>query len=206
MYRALTISSPEKAVRRRMLPGLLRCVTSRQMLALLPLAAFTVAGFLLMPHLEEWGTLGYAGVFGINLLGSGTLLLPTPGLVVAFVAAGVWNPFLIALMGAIGSTLGDLTGYLAGTASRKKLNGVAARNKWYGRIQKWMEHRGALTVFVLALVPNPFFDLAGLAAGSMGYPFRRFAVACLLGKSGKFLAVSLAGYWGSMVLAPLIGL
>ncbi len=44
---------------------------------------------------------------------------------------------------------------------------------------------GGLTVFVLSLIPNPFFDLAGIAAGVLRYPVSRFLFFCWLGNTIK---------------------
>jgi uncharacterized membrane protein YdjX (TVP38/TMEM64 family) len=56
-----------------------------------------------------------------------------------------------------------------------------------------MERRGGVTILVLSVIPNPFFDLAGIAAGSLGYPMRRFLFIAWLGKSIKTTIVAWAG-------------
>jgi uncharacterized membrane protein YdjX (TVP38/TMEM64 family) len=65
----------------------------------------------------------------------------------------------------------------------------------YRRIAGWVERRGTLTVFVLAAIPLPLIDLAGLAAGAMGMSFVRFELACLAGKITRFVPVALLGHW-----------
>src|SRR3990172_1702018 len=64
------------------------------------------------------------------------------------------------------------------------------------QVERWMQDRGGLVIFLFALIPNPFFDFIGFAAGSMDYPVRRFLVFCALGKAVKFLAIAYAGYYG----------
>jgi uncharacterized membrane protein YdjX (TVP38/TMEM64 family) len=56
-----------------------------------------------------------------------------------------------------------------------------------------MEQRGDITIFVLSVIPNPFFDLAGIAAGTLRYPLWRFLLACWLGKTIKTTVVAWAG-------------
>jgi uncharacterized membrane protein YdjX (TVP38/TMEM64 family) len=56
-----------------------------------------------------------------------------------------------------------------------------------------MQRHGFLTVLALSAIPNPLFDLAGIAAGASHYPIARFVTACFLGKTIKGLAIALAG-------------
>jgi uncharacterized membrane protein YdjX (TVP38/TMEM64 family) len=56
-----------------------------------------------------------------------------------------------------------------------------------------MQRNGALTVFVLSVVPNPFFDLAGVAAGVLRYSVSHFLLFCWLGKSIKTITFAFAG-------------
>ncbi len=56
-----------------------------------------------------------------------------------------------------------------------------------------MKRGGGPTLFVLSLFPNPFFDLAGIVAGTLGYPLWRFLLICWLGKTIKTTLVAWAG-------------
>jgi len=56
-----------------------------------------------------------------------------------------------------------------------------------------MERRGFLTLFVLSAIPNPVFDLAGIAAGMVGFPVAKFLLACWLGKTLKGVVVAYLG-------------
>jgi membrane protein DedA with SNARE-associated domain len=58
-------------------------------------------------------------------------------------------------------------------------------------VRRW----GLLTIFALAFIPGPVFDLAGIAAGTLRVPFRRFLLACLAGKLLRFIAVAWAGHF-----------
>ena len=44
-------------------------------------------------------------------------------------------------------------------------------------------------MFALAAIPNPFFDVAGIAAGSLGYSIRRYLLYVLAGETVKFVAI-----------------
>jgi membrane protein DedA with SNARE-associated domain len=50
-----------------------------------------------------------------------------------------------------------------------------------------------LTIFVLAAVPSPLIDLAGIAAGTLRMPYRVYLVACVLGKVLRFIGFAWLG-------------
>jgi len=137
-------------------------------------------------QLVRWG---YPGVFLISFLGNATVILPAPSLAVVFAMGGVLNPVLVGLAAGPGEALGELTGYLAGYSGRA----VVENRPMYERLSRWMQRNGALTVFLLSFVPNPFFDLAGIAAGVLHYPISRFLFFCWLGKSIKTTLFAFAG-------------
>jgi len=70
-------------------------------------------------------------------------------------------------------------------------------------VRDLIARRGFLTLFVLSAIPNPLFDLAGVAAGMARYPVLAFLFPCWLGKTLKSLIVALVG---SVSLEWLIGL
>jgi uncharacterized membrane protein YdjX (TVP38/TMEM64 family) len=173
--------------------------------ALLPTVAITIAAIVLRHDLQNLSTLGYIGIFLANLAASANMVLPLPGLAATFAAAGVWNPVVVALVGAVGSTLGEGTMFLEGVGSRRAVNKYATRFKWYPQIESWMERHGGVTVLVLAAVPGPWFDFAGFAAGATRYPIHRLAIAVLTGRLVKFSVVAVAGYWGAPILLGIFG-
>ncbi|MFH1086468.1 MAG: VTT domain-containing protein [Chloroflexota bacterium] len=142
---------------------------------------------------------GYLGVFLIAMLGNATVVVPVPGLAAVFAGGGVLNPLLVALVAGLGMPLGELSGYLAGYGG----SAVVADRARYERLRGWMERRGLLTLIVLAAVPNPVFDLAGITAGMMRYPVTKFLLACWIGSTIKALAVA---FLGSVSLSWVLGL
>jgi len=66
-----------------------------------------------------------------------------------------------------------------------------------------MEKRGTLVMFLMAIVPNPLFDVAGLAAGALEMPLRRFFLAVLAGKIIKDLYLAGAGGLGAAIFDQL---
>lgn len=167
--------------------------------------AVAVAAVVILPFLPvQWRDLrayGYLGIFLINVVGSGSVFFPVPGLAAAFVGGGVsLNALGVTLAGAAGSTIGEMTGYLAGYGGQVLLK----RNKHYARVEEWMCRYGDATVFVMAAIPNPLFDLAGLAAGSLRFPVWRFLLAAFLGKVVKFAVFTLIGAASFRHLLPLL--
>jgi len=136
------------------------------------------------------GNWGYLGVFLVMLLSNATIVFPAPGLLTVFSAAGAYNPLLVGIAGGLGSGLGEVTGYLAGYGATTFFK----EDKRYKRIVSWMKRNGFLTIFFLAAIPNPLFDIAGLSAGSLKYDWRKFVLACVAGNIIKAVAVAFLGY------------
>jgi uncharacterized membrane protein YdjX (TVP38/TMEM64 family) len=149
----------------------------------------TAAVFAVGDRLAELQALGYLGVFVIAVLGNATIILPVPGLAVVFAGGGVLNPLLVGLVAGVGEPIGELTGYLAGYGG----SAVVEDAQRYERIRRWMERRGFATLLVLAAVPNPLFDVAGMAAGMLRYPVGKFLLACWLGKTLKAIVIAYLG-------------
>ncbi len=139
----------------------------------------------------EIQNVGYAGVLAVNLIGSASVIVPVPGLAaVCGASAGDvgLNPALLGLAGGFGSTIGEMSGYLAGYGGTTLIQ----RSKRYDRFRQLVISNGGLTLFVLSVIPNPLFDIAGIAAGSLGYPLKRFLLYVLAGKVIKFVVVAYA--------------
>ena len=58
------------------------------------------------------------------------------------------------------------------------------------RLTRWVKRRGMLVIFALALVPNPVFDVAGIAAGVLRMPLVRYLGAAASGKVIKNILVA----------------
>ena len=175
--------------------------TALRVLALMAAIAITVAGYLLRDELQNLEVLGYPGIFLISLISNATIVLPAPGFIVTIVAGSIFNPILVAIAAASGAALGELTGYLAGYSGR----GVFERSPSYDRLEELMEKYGGWTVLVLAATPNPFFDIAGAAAGALRMPVLAFLMWAFAGKMIKMLALAYAGALGIDWILGLVG-
>lgn len=168
---------------------------ARALLGLLASVALTLAIVALPLDIERWGAYGYGGAFGLALLSSATVLVPSVALGAAlrFGAVATLHPLLVGLLSGLGAGLGESTGYLAGRSGSELAR--LDKRRSYRRIAGWVERRGSLTVFVLAAIPLPLIDLAGIAAGALGLGYRRFVLACVAGKIARFVPLALLGRW-----------
>ena len=158
--------------------------------ALLVSVGITVAIILLRDQLGNFAVYGYPGIFLVNLIGNATLILPAPAYAAVFAVGSVMDPVLVGIVGGLGAALGEMTGYLAGVGGRP----VVKNRMLYERLEGWMHKRGMMVViFLLALVPNPIFDVGGLLAGALRMPVFRFLLACWAGKTVRLIAIALLG-------------
>ena len=142
--------------------------------------------------LKGWG---YFGVFLVSLAFNATIFLPT-GSFFAMAAFGAVlpSPTLVGLVGGVGAAIGELTGYMAGYSGQAVLSRVS-RQKVYIRLRGWVEKWGFLTVFLLSIVPF-VFDLVGIAAGVLRFPWWKFLLACWLGRTILYVGVAWGGALG----------
>ena len=163
----------------------------RRIAALLVSVGLTVGLFIFREQLAQLSAYSYLGLFAISIIGNATVLLPVPSLAATFIAGGVFSPVLAGVVSGAGMAIGELVGYLAGYGGTAVVE--TKNHDLFRRMQLWMQRHGFLTIFLLSAIPNPVFDLAGLAAGMSHFPVGRFLMACFLGKTLKGLAIALAG-------------
>jgi membrane protein YqaA with SNARE-associated domain len=157
--------------------------------AVLAAIGITVGIILLRGHIKEFAVYGYPGIFLISFIGNATLILPAPSFAVVFAVGGALNPLLVGIVAGLGATLGELTGYLAGVGGR-----YAIENRvLFNRVERWMLKGGPLVIFMLAIIPNPAFDVGGIVAGALRMPVWQFILAAWAGKSIRFTLLALSG-------------
>jgi membrane protein YqaA with SNARE-associated domain len=173
-----------------------------QLLALLGVIGITVLIFALRDQIKELTEWGYLGIFGLSVVSNATVILPAPGIAFTCAFGTIFNPLGIALVSGAGAALGELTGYLAGYSGR----GVVERSDLYERLEAWTERYGPWTILVLAMIPNPVFDLAGAAAGALRMKVSTFLLFGFVGKSIKLLAITYACASGAEWLSRFLGI
>jgi uncharacterized membrane protein YdjX (TVP38/TMEM64 family) len=158
-------------------------------LVLVAVIALTAVLFIYRKEVQKFGALGYPGIFFISMLSNATLILPVPGVLFTSAMGAVFNPWWVALAAGTGAAIGELTGYLAGFSGQA----VIENKKWYERVSGWMMKYGDITILVLAFVPNPVFDVAGMVAGALRMPLWRYLLMSWIGKIGKMLLFAFGG-------------
>lgn len=149
----------------------------------------------------DFSDIGYVGLALTVLIASGGLVLPVPSLATACAAGILLEPTYVALVAGSAGAAGELTGYFLGYSGR----GVLDKSRLYQRMERWMRRRGFLVLFVMALIPNPFFDFVGIAAGALRYPIWRFLAVVWVGKFLKFLTLAYACVHSVSWLTDLFG-
>lgn len=173
--------------------------TILRILAVLAVVGITVYIYSIRDRVEEFTQYGYSGIFVVMLLANATVFLPAPGVAVVFAMGSVFNPLGVAFAAGAGGAIGELTGYLAGYGGQAAVENT----KIYNRILPWVQKYGAWVILVLSSVPNPFFDMAGIAAGIARIPFWQFLLACWVGQTIKMTMFAYAGAYSIDWIANL---
>ena len=178
-----------------------RRIVALRVIALLAVIAITIFIYSIRDQAEQLQAYGYPGIFILSLLSNATIILPAPGLAITFAAGGVFDPFWVGIAAGAGAALGELTGYLAGFSGQGVLEGT----KVYERMEDLTRRYGNWTVLFLAIIPNPFFDVAGAAAGALRMPVSTFLLWATIGKIIKMWIFAYAGALSVDWLFQLLG-
>jgi len=160
-----------------------------RVVALMFVIAISFYIFSIRDRAQEFAKYSYPGIFLLSFMAYATVFLPAPGVAVVFSMGAVFNPLIVALVAGAGAALGELTGYLLGFSSQP----VVERVDVYQKMVAWLSRYGSVAILVLSAIPNPFFDLTGLAAGALKMPVHKFLFWAWLGETLKMLTVSYAG-------------
>jgi membrane protein YqaA with SNARE-associated domain len=169
-----------------------RRLTILRLLSLLLVVGIAVVIFIFRDQIKNLAQYGYLGIFLATLISNATVFVPVPGVMVVFAMGAVFHPIPTAIAAGLGGATGELSGYLLGFSGQ----GVAERSERFQQVYGWMaEHRrwSDLAILVLAATPNPFFDMAGIAAGMLKIPIYRFWFFCAIGSIIKYMVFALAG-------------
>lgn len=171
------------------------------MAVLVGITGFSVLTQDVIPALEG---MGYVGIFAVGLLGTGAMVIPAVTLPMAFALGGLpgYSAVLIGLAGAAGETLGSVVGYRIGRGAR----GGLERIRGFGWVQRQLQQRGIVAVFLISLVPNPLVKVTTLAAGAAHMPLLPFLLASAAGKFVKFSVAAWIGAVGVAFVFRVLGL
>ena len=142
--------------------------------------------FLIRDQLVKWSTYGYIGIFAINMIGSASVLVPVPSPLASIVGASIYNPMWVGIVSGLGAAIGEMSSYFTGRVGTFIVED--------SRLYKWMEMAMLRfqwpVIFLLAFIPNPFFDLTGMLAGLLRIPIKYYFPVMLIGKLCKFILLA----------------
>ncbi len=176
-------------------------------LAVVLVIVFAFTFFYFDVDITRLQTYGYIGVFAISVIGAASILLPTPSVAAILGGGTVLNPLLglppfllVGLVGGFGEALGEFTGYALGYGGSPAVR----ERSFYQTLERWMIRHGMLTMFVFSAIPNPVFDVVGVAAGAVRMPLWRFFFSVLAGKILKDIALAGGGVLGIGLIEKLL--
>jgi membrane protein DedA with SNARE-associated domain len=203
----MSLPSEKSAVRKRRRLPAWRLEYGLLIFVVVLMTVFAFAFFYFQVQVSRLKDYGYVGVFIINFIGAASMFLPTPAAASVVGGGAILNSYLgiptfvfVGLVAGLAEALGEFTGYAAGYGGRI----VIQERPEYKRIQGWMERHGVITMFVMAVIPNPLFDVAGAAAGVVRMPLERFFLAVLAGKIIKDMYMAAVGDFGIQALGGLL--
>jgi uncharacterized membrane protein YdjX (TVP38/TMEM64 family) len=181
-----------------------RRLTFLRIFTLTGVIALIVTLFIYRTQVKKLEEYGYVGIFLLSIAANATIIIPLPGVAFTTAMGAIFNPFGVALAAGLGAAIGELTGYMAGFSGQ----GVVERVVLYNRLTTWMKGHQNLAygvILLLAFIPNPLFDLAGMAAGALKLPPWKFLISCSIGKILKMLIFAYAGYYSGSWLSGIFG-
>jgi uncharacterized membrane protein YdjX (TVP38/TMEM64 family) len=164
-----------------------------RILVLVLIFALIIGLFLIRDQLQKLEKYGYLGIFLISIAANATIFIPIPGIALTTAMGAIFNPMWVALASGFGAAIGELTGYAAGYSSQD----LVKKRELFNRLINWMKaHPRWIMVLIgiLAFIPNPLLDVAGMASGVLKVPTWRFFLPCLIGKIMKSLVFSYIGH------------
>jgi membrane protein DedA with SNARE-associated domain len=179
----------------------------------LALTAAAFAAIIIFRHelrgMEQWG---YLGAFLISILGGATVIIYVPMQPVVFAlggtVAGPWPAFVLGLAAAAGEVIGGLTIYMTGQGAGKAIS--SSKNprvqKTYEKMLNFIRRRGAIALFLVTFIMNPFFYPAAFACGALGMDLKKFVPVIIAGKIIKCMTVVYAGYFGLKGIFHALGI
>lgn len=148
---------------------------------------------------------GAAGVFLVALIDASPIPLPVPGstdLLILLLGARGEFPWLLALLGVLGSVLGGYLTWKAGQKGGEAMLDRYVNQRYRSRIKGWVKGHGLRSVILAALLPPPIPLLPFLlSAGALGVTRRQLIIALTIARSLRYGAeAALATIYGHQIL------
>lgn len=138
-------------------------------------------------------SLGLLGLFIVNFVSSAGFFVSGPAFLTIITGGNLYSPILVAGVAAAGACLGDMIGFLFGHSGRRLMKKSLDRHRAIRFLEKHFHRHGVLIIFLLAVIPNPFFDAIGILAGVLNYPPIRFFAIMFVGRFLRYWALAQVG-------------
>lgn len=161
---------------------------------ILILSFFLAIGlFLIRDYFRDFRSLGLLGIFLINFVSSATFFVSGPAFLTVIAGGSIYHPLIVAFVGSLGASLGDMVSYFFGYSGRTLAATNLRKKLWFRAIEDVFKAYGTIFIFVFAIIPNPFFDAIGLFAGVLGMNYSKFFIVMLTGRFARFVILALIG-------------
>ncbi len=141
-------------------------------------------------------SLGYIGIFVVSFVGSASVIFPIPVFIVVPATAALpgMNPWLVGLFAGVGSSLGEVVGYVVGMGGGKLVEKKYSQH--IDKYKKWFKDGKNMFFWIVAFAATPLpDDVVGLVCGIFRYAFKKFILASFIGKIILNLVLALGGYY-----------
>lgn len=147
---------------------------------------------------------GYLGVFLVNLLSSATIFVPVSGYLFVIPFLTRFNPVFVGLLSGLGSAIGDLVAYTFGIGGKSLI--LQKYKVKFGNIEKAFKKYGGLWAIILfSFLPDPLFNFIGVFTGLIGYDVKKFFIGVLIGRTARYVLLSLLIFYGYKISVGLFG-
>ncbi len=165
-------------------------------LTVICLLLFGLLAWFAKGEVEKCVPLSVLGVAVVCFLANASVLLPSSSILIVVEASLILPPLLVAVCGALGAALGEMTGFFVGKYGR----GVIPE-RLMKRIGIGMKGNQYAMVLLFSALPLPVFDVVGMLSGAARMNAVKFYGTCFAGKLVKMLSY----VWLAHTLIPMLG-
>lgn len=149
--------------------------------------------FLFRDSFKDTLGLGLFGIFLINFVSSATFFVSGPAFLSVVAGGSVYPPLIVAIVASLGASFGDMVSFFFGYSGRNLAIKNLEKKLWFKVLEDIFKAYGTIFIFIISLIPNPFFDAVGLIAGVLGFKPQKFFIIMLVGRFTRFIILALIG-------------
>jgi membrane protein DedA with SNARE-associated domain len=171
------------------------------------IAVTIVLSILIIQHreyIDRIASWGYTGCFLINVLTSGTVVLPGFGSVITFTLGSVLHPAIVGAVAGIGEAIGAIGAYVTGYAGRGIFRDRSSG--LFVRFNNLVDRHGSKAVLFLASLITPIYYPFAVFMGMLRFGWVRFFLATWAGRTVKNMILAYLGYFGLRSILQWLGL